>query len=1028
MKRFLRQRHLARVSRAVTSILLVVASLSVFAQTKAITGIVRGETGEPQPGVSVYEKGTSNGTISDASGAFKISISEGATLVFSSIGLITQEISITNQTVVDVTLKEDTKILDDVVVVGYGEQKRSNVTGAVTSVKAGDLQNKSQLRIDQALQGMAAGVTVARDGGAPGARPSIHIRGAGSISGTDPLWIVDGVRMDPGNQFDVDDVESIEILKDAAAGAIYGIAAAHGVILVTTKRGKGDTKITFKSSISKRQPINLPTFLNSADFVTYRKEGRLNAGQNPDPSWDDYSADTDWMGAFYNGSGLLQSYDLSISKGDDKFTYYLSFGHDNEDGILIDNNFKRYSLRLNTDVKLNKWFKIGESVLLSKVTENPIGNNNENYSGAIPFRSIPIMPIYDENNPYGGWGMGPAYFNGPNPVATQYQQHEEKSHNRIDGNAYAELTPLKGLTIRGTVGYNFYSYMTEQFNEAFDYGTFADPINRLFYFSTASQSILGNVVATYTQQIQKHNFKVMVGYEANKYDPKSVNASGSGFIIDQAQSFNLSSGPISVPDPYQPNAERMLSEFGRLNYSYNDRYLLEFNLRHDAIGSKFAPGHRWGLFPSLSAGWRISEEEFFKSVSFVSNLKLRGSAGQLGSANAAPFGWLPTYTAQFSRYSFDALGANKVSGYYISRFTNSEVQWEEINSYNVAVDAKFLQNKVSLTVEWYRRDTKDLLYPIPIPASVGIATHNFDPTSPAVNIGTMRNDGVDVELGYTETFGNFSVTTSGNVSYLKNKMLKLYGDAYVTGGNGGGQIGGMTRTQPGHPISSFYGYVVQQMLNTPGDVFAINTYADDGIYQEAGTGPGDFMYKDLNGDGEITPDGDRTFIGNPWPKFTYALNVSVSYKGMIDLSLQFQGIAGVDVFNAGKAYTRNFFGDNNSTTDIKEAWTPENRTNHPRNIATDPNGNFGRPSTYFVEDGSYLKLRNIQLGFNMPEKYLSKVGIKKLRVYANANNFLTFTKYSGFDPEIAGSNTSRGVDYGQYPQVRTFGAGLELQF
>jgi TonB-linked SusC/RagA family outer membrane protein len=612
MKRFLRQRHLARVSRAVTSMLLVVASLSVFAQTKAITGVVRGETGEPQPGVSVYEKGTSNGTISDASGAFKISISEGATLVFSSIGLITQEISITNQTVVDVTLKEDTKILDDVVVVGYGEQKRSNVTGAVTSVKAGDLQNKSQLRIDQALQGMAAGVTVARDGGAPGARPSIHIRGAGSISGTDPLWIVDGVRMDPGNQFDVDDVESIEILKDAAAGAIYGIAAAHGVILVTTKRGKGDTKITFKSSISKRQPINLPTFLNSADFVTYRKEGRLNAGQNPDPSWDDYSADTDWMGAFYNGSGLLQSYDLSISKGDDKFTYYLSFGHDNEDGILIDNNFKRYSLRLNTDVKLNKWFKIGESVLLSKVTENPIGNNNENYSGAIPFRSIPIMPIYDENNPYGGWGMGPAYFNGPNPVATQYQQHEEKSHNRIDGNAYAELTPLKGLTIRGTVGYNFYSYMTEQFNEAFDYGTFADPINRLFYFSTASQSILGNVVATYTQQIQKHNFKVMVGYEANKYDPKSVNASGSGFIIDQAQSFNLSSGPISVPDPYQPNAERMLSEFGRMNYSYNDRYLLEFNLRHDAIGSKFAPGHRWGLFPSLSAGWRISEEDFLR--------------------------------------------------------------------------------------------------------------------------------------------------------------------------------------------------------------------------------------------------------------------------------------------------------------------------------------------------------------------------------------------------------------------------------
>ena len=1024
MKRTLQQ----SASKISVSILLVLLSISAFAQTKTITGIITSATNELQPGVSIFEKGSSNGAISDADGKYSITVSGEAVLVFSSIGFLTQEVKVGAESVINVTLEIDSKTLDEVVIVGYGEQKRSNVTGAVTSVKVADMQNKTQLRLDQALQGMAAGVTVARDGGAPGARPSVHIRGAGSISGTEPLWVVDGVRMDPGNQFDIDDVESLEVLKDAAAAAIYGISAAHGVILVTTKRGKGDPKITFKSSISKRQPINLPTFLNSAEFVKYRKEGRLAAGQNPDPSWDNYTADTDWMDAFYAGSGLVQSYDLSVSKGDEKSSYYLSLGHDNEEGILIDNNLKRYSIRLNTDIRLAKWLKIGESALISRVTENPIGNNNENYSGAIPFRSIPIMPIHDENNPYGGWGMGPAYFNGPNPVATQYQQHESKAHNRVDGNAYAELTPLKGLTIRGTLGYNFYSYMTERFNESFDYGTFADPLNRLYYFSTESQSVLGNVVATYTQQIQNHSFKVMAGYEALKYDTRGVNASASGFYTDQASSFNLASGAVSIPDPYQPLGERMLSQFGRLNYSYNDRYLFEFNLRHDAVGSKFAPEHRWGLFPSVSAGWRISEENFFQNVNFVTSLKIRGSVGQLGSDNTMKFGWQPTYTAQFSRYSFDMLGANKVSGYYISRVTNGAVEWEEINVYNAGFDAKFFENKFSLTFEVYRRDTEKLLYPVPVPSSVGIATHNFDPVSPEINIGTMRNSGIDIELGYTETFGNFSINTSGNVSYLKNKMLKLFGDAYVTGGYGGGQISGMTRTQPGHPISSFYGYVVQQMLNTPGDVYAVNTYADDGIYQEAGTAPGDFMYKDLNGDGEITPDGDRTFIGNPWPKFTYALNLSVSYKGIVDVSAQFQGVAGVDVFNASKAYTRNFFGDNNSTTDIRQAWTPEHHTNNPRNIATDPNGNFGRPSTYFVEDGSYLKLRNLQLGFNLPSKYLTKAGLKKLRVYANANNLLTITKYSGFDPEIAGSNVARGVDYGQYPQVRTFGAGLEVQF
>jgi len=1008
-------------------LLVLLLPTMLTAQVRQITGKVTDEKNEPVPGVSIYQKGTTAGTISDVNGNFKIDVT-GATLVFSFIGFTTQEIAIDNKQVINVVMKENTTALDEVVVVGYGEQKRSNLTGAVTSVSVTDMENKTQLRLDQALQGMAAGVTVARNGGAPGAAPTIHIRGAGSISNTDPLWIVDGVRMDPGNQFDVDDVESMEILKDASASAIYGAKAAHGVILVTTKRGKGETRITFKSSISKRTPIALPELLGSQEFVNYKRQGRLAAGQNPEPAWDNWEHDTDWVNAFYNGSGMLKSYDLSLSKGDDKHNYFISFAHDDEDGILIDNGFKRYSARINSDTRVRKWLKVGESLLISNVTENPIGNNNENYSGAIPYRSIPIMPIYDPNNSYGGWGRGPVYFQGPNPVATQYQQHEKRTYNRIDANAYAEVSPVKGLMLRGTFGYNYLAYIGNRFEEAFDYGSFADPINKLRYSTASNQSLLGNMVATYETTFNKHAVKGMLGYEAFRYDPLSFNVMGTGFVTDVAASFNLGSGAVSVPDRFMPGQERMLSQFGRVNYNYDDRILIEANFRRDA-SSKFGPNNRWGVFPSVSAGWRISEEKFFENVPIISNLKVRASTGKLGSDNPlGNFLFLKSYTSQFSTYAFDATGANKVSGFFISKFPNTEVQWEEINMHNIAMDMKAFKNKLSLIVEYYIKDTKQLLYPVPIPSSVGISVHNFDPVNPEVNIGTMRNAGLDVELGYNTQAGKFNINTSGNVSFMRNKMLSLVGDQYVTGGNGGGQIGGMTRTQPGYPISSFFGYQVRQMLNNANEVFAINTWSPDGIYQEAGTGPGDFMYWDLNDDGKVTPQHDRTFIGNPWPKMTYALNVNATYNNMFDLSLQFQGVAGVEIFNAGKAYARNFFGDNNTTVLIREAWTAENHTQHPRNIASDPNGNFGRPSDYFVEKGDYLKLRNVQLGFNVPAKTLQRIKVSKLRVYLNANNFLTFTKYSGFDPEIAGSNTSRGVDYGQYPQVRTISAGVEVQF
>lgn len=1019
---------------------MVFVLLALFHTSKAQDGSARRITGsiltvdkEPIPGVSIYQKGTTTGTISGPDGSFSLTVSDSAVVIFSSIGFVKEEIRVGSQTILNVTMTEDILGLDEIVVIGYGEQKRSNISGAVSSVDGAALENRATMRLDQALQGQVAGVTVTRNGGAPGAKATIHIRGAGSISATDPLWIVDGIAMDPGNHFDLDDVESIEVLKDASAAAVYGARAAHGVILVSTKRGEGNIRINLKSAIGKRSPIDLPILLNSEDFVKYRKQGRENAGQNPEPSWDNWEHNTDWIDAFYNGSGVIQSYDLSIAKGDDKLNYFFSIGNDKEQGILIDNSYQRTSIRLNSDIKLTNWLKVGESVLFSRVKENPIGNNNESYTGGIPFRSIPIMPIRDRENPYGGWGRAPVYFQGPNPVATQYQQHETRTYNRVDGNIYLEATPLKGLVFRGMLGYNYLSQLNEKFDEAFDYGAFANPINALTYGSGNDQTITGNVVATYSTSVGKHNFKAMVGTEAIQIDSKHFNVVRTQFPLDVAWSYNLGTGPYSSTDPFNIQERRLLSYFGRINYNYDEKYLIEANLRADASAPKFGPSNLWGYFPSYSVAWRISQEKFFQNVPFITNLKLRASAGKLGSENITSWIYLKTYTSQFSTYAYDIAGANRVSGFYISRFPNEDVKWEEVNMKNIAIDLKAFENKFSLTIDYYIKDTKDLLYQVQIPSSVGIATHNFDPVSPAVNVGTIRNTGLDIELGYTTEIKKFNFNITGNVSFLKNEMKSLDGDAYIIGGDGGGQIGGMTRTQPGKPISSFYGYEVYRMFNSQSEVNAMNTYADDGYYQEAGTSAGDFMYKDISGpngvpDGEITPEYDRTFLGNPWPKMTYALNLNVTYRKMFDLSIQFQGIQGVDVFNANKSYTRNFFGDNNTTTAIFEAWTPENHTQHPRNIASDPNGNFSRPSSYFIEDGSYLKLRNIQLGFTMPPPLLERFKVSSLRLYINASNVLTFTKYSGLDPEIAGSNISRGVDYGMYPQVRTYTAGLEVQF
>lgn len=1007
--------------------LIVLTKNSSVQQKISISGIVTAGNGDPIPGANVVEKGTTNGTVTDFDGKFKLTISsDQSVLEVSFIGFVSQDVLVNGKKEIYVSLQEETIGVDEVVVVGYGTQKRSNLTGAISSVKAEDIERMNVTRVDQALRGKAAGVMINQGSGEPGSGPSIHVRGVGSIGGTAPLWIVDGIRMATGNFFDVDDIESIEVLKDASASAIYGAQAAHGVILVTTKRGKDNGKVSvdFKAIVGQNSSINLPTMLNRDQFIDVATKSRLAAGQQPDPSWSGANLpDTDWAKEIFAGSGTEQSYNLSISSGNGKANYYVSGGYDTEEGIIINNKFDRYSLRANSDFKLfNDKVKIGESLLLSRTAAQPNGGND-----GIPWRSIPMMPVYDETNPFGGWGRAPTYFQGSNPLAQQYQSHVLNTNNRFNGNVYFEWEIVEGLKFRSGFGLNYTSFLGESFNEAFSYGSLTNTSNNLEYISDDDNTLTANYVLTYDKNVGKHVFKAMAGYEAVKSSSKRFGALMNDFPVDVSWSFNIATGDPNVTERSTIGATRILSQFGRFNYSYDDKYLFEASIRRDASAPKFGKENLWGVFPSFSAGWRVSQEDFLKNNPVISNLKLRLSSGTLGSDNIGSYLYSKTYYTNKDYYTFNASGTDKVPGFFLNRFPNEAVKWEEITMNDIGIDLGLFDNKLSFVIDYYEKNTSDMLYSVPLPLSVGISANAANPASVSMNIGKMKNTGFEFAVNYVETFNGLKVDISANASLMKNELVKLTEDAFINGDSeaySGFKTGSVTRSEVGHPLSSFYGYEFVKIFDTQEEIDALNALAPDGKYQSVGTAPGDLMYRDIDGDNEIT-NNDKTYIGNPWPKMIYGLTTNLEWRNF-DLNILFQGVQGVDLYNANKAIYQQVFADFNTSTEALNAWTPENKTNQPRLIQSDPNGNFSNASSYFVENGSYLKVRNIQLGYKLPKSLLNRLKISKARVFVNGDNLMTLTKYSGMDPEVAGGNTSRGTDFNSYPQVKTISFGVEL--
>jgi TonB-linked SusC/RagA family outer membrane protein len=1010
-------------------------------RAKKITGKVVNARGEPLPGISVQIKGTSQGIATGEDGTFSLEVPENATLVFSAIGFLKKEVEIGSQTSISVTLEEDVAGLNEVVVVGYGDQKKSDLTGSITSVKSKEIKNLPVRSVAEALQGRAAGVMISKDNGRPGSGSQIIIRGVGSINGLNPLFVIDGVPRGNNSDFNPKDVESIEIIKDASAAAIYGAQAAGGVVLITTKRGSFDQKTNYDFNATRgvRKITNSYKMLETPDYIRARRGMKQDYAlwNNPD------LPNTNWFDALYE-DGLEQNYQLSISGGTSKSRYYISGSYEREDGIQKSNFWERFALRVNGDYKLGKRFTFGHQLYMAKISENPATRD-------FPWRTLPYMAVY---NPDGTYARVPAEveFSGGNDVASLAFSHRKEGELLLDGVLYLEWNIIDGLTLRTTGGGGFSGSFSDNFTEKNDLGRTVFP-ESYSKSSGYSESYTWTTLLTYSKVFaKKHDFRIMAGYEARKSFASGLNATATGFPVRVAESFSLSTNPNKSAGGALSYG-RFLSQFGRINYSYDNKYLLTANIRRDG-SPKFGPANRWGVFPSLAFGWKVQEEPFFKQMDqqIITQLKPRVSWGILGNdAAISNFAYLPSYQ-QVEQHSFDE--STIVGGFNSIKVVNDNIRWEEIHTVNVGLDLNMFHDRLAISAEYYSRQTKDMLYNLPTPLSAGIANYYSNTSTMPVNIGKISNKGWELTVSYQDRRGDFTYSLSGNVSQNRNKVVDLgLPSAYIYSGSAMFMTGNSPfKTVNGQPIGQVYGLVAEGLIKTKEEIDGLNATATQkaleagtirpgqvAYYNHQLTGPGDLRYKDLNGDGKIT-DADRTFIGNPWPKLQYGFNIDLGYKGF-DLTALIVGVTGRDVINGVRIFEQSFKQDYQSTYNIFNAsyflgngLTDQPRLgvidpSNPNKFIQDPSNNYAWYSSYYVEDGSYLKIKNISLGYTIPHKLTERYKIKNLRVYVTGQNLFTFTKFSGLDPEFSNDVKNHGL-YGinTYPMTKLFSAGLDLNF
>lgn len=984
-------------------LLAMLMPLSLLAQDIKVQGVVKDQTGETVIGATVMQKGTSNGTVTDFDGNFSLTVPSNATLTISYIGFATQDIAVNGQTDLQIVMKDDSQTLSEVVVVGYGTMRKSDLTGAVGSLGAKDMENSPVANIGQAMQGKIAGLQVV-DAGKPGDNVSIKIRGLGSINNCDPLVVIDGVPTDLGlNNLNMADVERLDVLKDASATAIYGSRGANGVVMITTKKGKdGKGKLSFAANLSIQNATKTPSLLNASEYAALSNDMMTNAGYALNPEWANPSSlgkGTDWVDELLR-TGYMQNYTVSYSGGNEKAHYYVSGGLLDQSGIVKSVDYRRFTFQENSDAQVLDWLKFSNNITVS-VDKKSQGS----YDLGSTYKALPIYAVKDANGEWTGpEGNSLWYGSTKNPIGPTVTDKQKTNGYNFLGNLTAELTLAKWLKFKSTFGIDAKFWFADNYTPKYAWKPIATEESSRYKSDNKSFTYLWDnyFLLDYTFA-KKHRVGLMAGTSAqwNKFD--YLNAQKNIFAFENVH--EMDNGQEMYAIGGNETEWALFSYMARATYDYESKYLLTATLRRDG-SSRFGRSKRWGMFPSVSAAWRISEEPWFKKTNALSDLKIRLGYGVTGSqASVSNYGYLASYAT--SVYPFGYAGTEQAA-LVSSSLANPNIHWEEVAQANIGFDAVLLNSRAILSVDAYIKNTNDML----VKASIPITSGFEDTSTTYTNAGKVLNTGVEVTLHTVNLEGELGWESDFSYTYNKNKIKDLNSDVpyYIN------QINNsyVTMLQKDYPINVFYGYVTDGIFQ---NVQEVESHAI-----QPGAEPGDIRYRDLNNNGVINDD-DRTVIGNPNPTHLFSMGNSLSYKGF-ELSIYLQGVAGNKIFNANNIDLTGMSAAYNQTTDVLSRWTGEGTSNSmPRAVFGDPNQN-NRISDRFVENGSYLRLKTISLAYNFPREWLKVLTIENARLTLSCENVATITGYSGFDPEV-GIN---GIDLSTYPISRTFNIGLNFNF
>lgn len=1028
---------------------IMIFPLSLMAQDITVTGKVTDQKdGMPLPGVTVKVEGTTKAASTDPSGVFSIQAPVGARLNVSLLGMVSQTVTVPAGGKINVALATDAKDLSDVVVVGYGTQKKSLVTGSISSVKAKDLETMPINRVEQALQGRTSGLTIASGNGQPGTNSTVRVRGYTSFASSgnnDPLWVVDGVIVDNGGigYLNQSDIESIEVLKDAASQAIYGARAANGVIIISTKKGKaGGLQINYNAFYGTSAPAKKLDLLNATQYATIRNESAVNSGiAAPYANPSAFGVGTDWQSLIFNNDARRQTHEFSVAGGSDKATFYTSFGYIEQDGIVATpiSKWNRANIRINSTFKPAKWLTFGENLGYSHSVNSGLGNTNSEFGGPLSsaINLDPITPAIETNaaaiaaspytianvvkDPVTGFPFGISPVVGQemtNPLAyIQTRLGNYSWDHNIVGNAFAEVEPIQNLKFRSALGTKIAFYGGDSFTPLFYLNS--SSTNTKANFNREINTVLNynwENTLSYSKNFGKHHAFALVGqgyYMDN--NNRGINVNFANVIATSFYQANMQYKPVTADitaGGYDNTLHVVNSLFTRVTYDYDEKYLFTGIMRRDG-SSRFGSNNRFGYFPSASVGWVPTKESFWPTNNVVNFLKLRGSYGVAGNDAIGDFRFVSLVSAG-RNYTFGTTDASTI-GWSPAALSNPDLKWEETRQTDIGLDAT-LFNDFTLAASWYKKKTVGVLQTPDIPLYVGAAG------GAAQNVGDMQNTGIEFELGYRKKIGELNLGLQANISTLKNKVTKLLpGKEFIEDNAQSFQtMGNFTRTGLGRSFNEYYGYESLGIFQSQAEIDAYK--GPGGTILQPTAKPGDIKFANRDGNESITA-ADRTYLGSPIPKFTYGVTLNIGYKGF-DLVAFGNGVGGNMIFQGLRRLDVTFA---NWQTAILDRWTPSNPSaTQPRVVQSDPNGNNTKFSKKYLEAGDYFRLKTLQIGYNLPKTFTQKIGAQKVRVYLMSENLWTVTNYTGYDPEIGG--TVLGVDRGVYPQARSFMVGLNVGF